>query len=158
MSHPPVAAIAMAMATRSTARWVTTSTPTRKMIESAPTVSTGRERTHPVNRLPDRLSLTSTPGYTHVMTQTEKFPTVTFPSGWTATAYPQNNGFKVICISPDERPRKRAIHIDRLTAEQVAALEDPANKWGGRAPAAKVDVMAALTASIDAVKAAKVAS
>jgi hypothetical protein len=89
------------------------------------------------------------------MTQTEKFPTVTFPSGWTATAYPTDKGFKVICISPE---RKRAIHIDRLNAEQVAALEDPVAKWGGRAPAAKVDVMAQLTASIDAVNAAKVAS
>lgn len=63
------------------------------------------------------------------MTQTQT--AVTYPSGWTATAYPQGNGFKVICISPD---RKRAIHIDKQTAEQVAALADPVTKWGCQVP------------------------
>jgi hypothetical protein len=83
------------------------------------------------------------------------FPTVTFPSGWTATAYPQGAAFKVICIDPD---RQRAIHIDKLTAAQVASLDDPITKWGPKPTPAKNDVMATLSASIDAVKAAKAAS
>jgi hypothetical protein len=83
------------------------------------------------------------------MTQTQ---TVTYPSGWTTAAYPQGDRFKIIAIAPD---RKRAIHLDKQSAAQVAAMPDPATLWGDRIPAAKVDVMAQLSASIDAAKAAR---
>jgi hypothetical protein len=60
--------------------------------------------------------------------------------GWTVTAYPSMGAtFKVIATYPHPSGKgKLAIHVDKLTAEQVATF-DPVARWGGPVAPRKMD-------------------
>ena len=51
--------------------------------------------------------------------------------GWTVTAYPTGAVYKVIATYPHPSGKgKLAIHVEKLSAEQVATF-DPTARWGG---------------------------
>jgi len=51
--------------------------------------------------------------------------------GWTVTEYPGTNGtIKIIAVRTTSTGKKVALHVDKLSAEEVAAF-DPTARWGG---------------------------
>ena len=57
--------------------------------------------------------------------------------GWTVTAYPTGAVYKVIATYPSGKG-KLAIHVEKLSAEQVATF-DPTARWGGPIAPRKMD-------------------
>ncbi|HEY9377375.1 MAG TPA: hypothetical protein VIQ02_09800 [Jiangellaceae bacterium] len=99
------------------------------------------------------------------MTETETLTTTTAPNGklvtplpaadgWTVTAYrvPGALVSKVIAISPD---RKHAMHRDKVTDADLLNVAAQLSGTAVKRAAIPTDIMAELSASIDAAKAKK---
>jgi hypothetical protein len=59
--------------------------------------------------------------------------------GWIVTEYSGTNGTrKVIAVRTTSTGKKVALHVDKLSAEEVAAF-DPTARWGGPMAPRKMD-------------------
>jgi hypothetical protein len=67
----------------------------------------------------------------HQSLYTDTMSNSTTIDGWIVTTYPGTNGtIKVIAVRTTSTGKKVALHVDKLSAEEVATF-DPTARWGG---------------------------